>query len=142
MWRLPLSNVYMLKRFFSIVLQSLDLPENHTPKRKSEILVQAHKVVIGKRCPSRLDTYVIDIRNCLATTSDGLQQLPTIRLRPEGETYQSPDASPQPTAIDQALEMPLSSVDSETASVPGPRPGTLTSVSSASDRSLDRGGHE
>lgn len=70
---------------------------------------------------------------CRPSNADGLQLLPSIRLRPEGEAHQSPDASPPITAIDQALDLPPSSIGSDIGSVPGPR-GSAVDSTSGSDR--------
>ncbi|KAJ9120066.1 hypothetical protein QFC22_002964 [Naganishia vaughanmartiniae] len=62
------------------LLQGLNDTANCTPKTKSDILVQAHKIIIG-----------------------GLANMPKIRLRPDGEDFESPDSSSSPSTEDRDL---------------------------------------
>ncbi|KAJ9092234.1 hypothetical protein QFC19_008771 [Naganishia cerealis] len=75
------------------LLQGLNDNVNCTPKAKSDILVQAHKLVIG-----------------------GLANMPKIRLRLDGEDFESPDPEVSLAVKDKALpDQPDSEATAETS---------------------------
>lgn len=63
-------------------MQKLSLPSCISPKDKAEVLIKAHKLVVGMSSFSHQDELLkADL------LADGLAALPPIQLRPEGEPY-------------------------------------------------------
>jgi hypothetical protein len=112
-----------------------------TPKDKADILIKAHKLVVGKSISS-VGSIVVRVaarwcmRVSLLTATDGLAELPPIDLRPEGEPYKPSPRPQSPMETTPRVEKAEPSVIVDQPSVPDEPVHGLRITTGASDDGL------